>query len=473
MTMTPAEQYLLELINRARLDPLGEAGRYGIDLNQGLSPGQLDRDPRQVLAPNPELNTAAAAHSRWMLESDSFSHTGANGSTAGERMASAGYVFSGSWTWGENIAASYSTGPLTLDDEIGAHHQGLFLSPGHRVNILADAFAEIGLGQEAGLFTDGLTYNASMLTENFARTGSTVFLTGVAYTDSDRDDFYSIGEGTGGVTIRSGGTQTQSAAAGGYALGLAATGWVDAAFVLGNGTGLQFSVDMSQGNAKLDLVDGTRLQSSADLVLLTGATEATLIGTADLNLTGSSADDILRGNAGANRLFGAAGNDRLVGSAGNDHLDGGVGTDIVEYAGNSTDFAVWQNARGYTISSSAFGTDTLLNVESLAFLDQALSIAQAAQNTASSGNAGTDNTGAGQGSTEAFLQQQFGLSIHQAREWVMSKLGTPREIYDVCSRNDITSAMLAEIVQASFPEITLTGSAVNEWLNMQGLAALA
>lgn len=38
MTISAAEQLLIELINRARLDPLAEAQRLGIDLNAGLAP---------------------------------------------------------------------------------------------------------------------------------------------------------------------------------------------------------------------------------------------------------------------------------------------------------------------------------------------------------------------------------------------------------------------------------------------------
>jgi hypothetical protein len=40
-----AEQYLLELINEARLDPLAKAASLGIDLNQGLAPGTLTGRP--------------------------------------------------------------------------------------------------------------------------------------------------------------------------------------------------------------------------------------------------------------------------------------------------------------------------------------------------------------------------------------------------------------------------------------------
>ncbi len=36
-TMTEYEHLMLELVNRGRLDPLGEAARYGISLNQGVA----------------------------------------------------------------------------------------------------------------------------------------------------------------------------------------------------------------------------------------------------------------------------------------------------------------------------------------------------------------------------------------------------------------------------------------------------
>ncbi len=48
-----------------------------------------------------------------MLNTDVFSHTGANGSSAGGRVSAAGYAFTGAWTWGENIAWRGTTGTLT------------------------------------------------------------------------------------------------------------------------------------------------------------------------------------------------------------------------------------------------------------------------------------------------------------------------------------------------------------------------
>ncbi|MGB3176896.1 MAG: CAP domain-containing protein, partial [Albidovulum sp.] len=216
MTLNANEQYLLELLNRARLDPAGEAARYGIGLNDGLAPGTLTAAPMQVLAPDTQLELAAEGHSNWMLANNVFSHTGAGGSTPGARMSGAGYTFTGSWSWGENIAWSGTTGSLNLGAAIDAHHRGLFLSSGHRTNILNDFFSEVGLAQIAGSFTtNGTTYNASMLTQNFARSGAEVFVTGVAYSDSDNDDFYSIGEGQSNIRFSIAGSSANTSAAGG------------------------------------------------------------------------------------------------------------------------------------------------------------------------------------------------------------------------------------------------------------------
>ena len=58
--LTPFEQYMLELINRARADPLAEAARLGVGLNEGLPPGRISPDAKQPLAANDMLNAAAA-----------------------------------------------------------------------------------------------------------------------------------------------------------------------------------------------------------------------------------------------------------------------------------------------------------------------------------------------------------------------------------------------------------------------------
>jgi Ca2+-binding RTX toxin-like protein len=219
-TMTTYEVYMLQLINRARHDPLGEAQRYGIDLNEGLTPGRLDGTPKPPLAPNELLVDASRAHSTWMLDADVFSHTGVGGSAPKDRMEAAGYSFTGSWSSGENISWSGTTGGLgDLGGFVSQQHRGLFLSPGHRVNILNGTFREIGVGQVTGVFTaagnDGIVrgFNASMITQSFATSGSARFLSGVVYADANGNGFYDPGEGLGGVTVSLGGvvvTTTQA-----------------------------------------------------------------------------------------------------------------------------------------------------------------------------------------------------------------------------------------------------------------------
>ncbi|NBZ87959.1 CAP domain-containing protein [Stagnihabitans tardus] len=342
------EQYLLELINRARLDPLGEAKRQGIDLNQGLAAGTLNGTAKQVLAGNDALDAAAALHSVWMLQTDIFSHTGAGGSSPGDRIADQSYAAS---TWGENIAWSGSTGTVTLEGAIAGLHRGLFLSAGHRTNLLNGSFREVGLGAETGsFFTQGRDWNAAMLTEVFAKAGAEVFVTGVAYRDANRDRFYSLGEGQGGVTFRSGGVEAVTEAPGGYELKLAASATT---LVTGQAGTRSFSLtlDTTGGNVKLDLVDGVRLETSGSITLGAGINRATLLGVAGLSATGNAAANVLSGNAGANALSGGEGNDTLTGGAGADSLTGGGGDDLLTGGAGKDDYTGGAGADTFVLTS--------------------------------------------------------------------------------------------------------------------------
>jgi uncharacterized protein YkwD len=202
---TPVEQYELELINRARANPSAEAARFSIDLNEGLPAGTISSAPKQPLAINPFLTDAAREHSQWMIDQDVFSHTGAGNSSPHARMSSAGYSFVIPFTSGENIGYRGTTpsvpNPTTTAAKI---HEDLFVDAGidgrgHRKNILNNGFREIGVGIVSGKFNQ---FNSVMVTTDFAASASTVFLTGVAYNDTTTtDNFYTPGEGLGGVTI--------------------------------------------------------------------------------------------------------------------------------------------------------------------------------------------------------------------------------------------------------------------------------
>ena len=323
MTMSAADQYMLELMNRARLDPAGEAARYGIDLNQGLAPGTISTGSKQVLAPNELLGAASTQHSMWMIQTDTFSHTGINGTQPWDRATLEGY----SWnSIGENIAWVGTTGTLDLLSSINSLHESLFLSAGHRENLLNGSYREVGVSVETGIFTSGSNYNAAIVTQLYGLSGSAVYLTGVAYTDSDLDLFYSMGEGRGNVVFTAQGHSDTTEAAGGYALDLAAG---SAVAVTGSAGGVAFSctLDMSAGNVKLDLVSGSAFFASGSITLGTGVQNVTLLGLNALAAKGNDSANILTGNAGNNALDGQAGDDKLTGAGGGDQMTGGSGRD--------------------------------------------------------------------------------------------------------------------------------------------------
>ncbi len=326
MPLTAAEQYLLELINRTRLDPVGEAARSGVDLNADLAPNQLGTYSRQVLAANSLLENAAIGHSQWMLSADVFSHTGSGGSTPGSRATAAGYSWS---TVGENIAVQGNTGSFDTVAAIAAQHTALFVSSGHRVNMLYDSFKEIGIAQEQGIFTqEGNNYNASMVTELFGASGSQTYLTGVQFRDTDGDKFYSIGEGRSGFTFAAQGQSTVSEINGGYALALTAGAAVNVTGLLG-AAAYSITLDMSVGNVKLDIRSGNTFVTSGSITLNTGPNAVELLGVSNLQANGNAANNRITGNSGANVLNGWGGNDSISGGAGKDRIDGGLGLDTL------------------------------------------------------------------------------------------------------------------------------------------------
>jgi hypothetical protein len=219
------EQYMVELINHARANPAVEAALYGIDLNEGLTPGTISAAAKQPLAINPVLVSSATSHTQDMLQTQTFSHTGSDGSSPFDRELAAGYSFAGSWGWGENIAYVSNTAAVPPPQATALlEEQDLFVDGdepgrGHRLNLLDPAFKEVGVGMQEGVFNDA---NALMTTEDFADTTGNSFLTGVVFADANHNGSYDPGEGLAGanitaVQIGAGAvSSTQSWSSGGY-----------------------------------------------------------------------------------------------------------------------------------------------------------------------------------------------------------------------------------------------------------------
>jgi serralysin len=316
---TAYEQLMLELVNAER----AKAGA-------------------QPLAFNGSLNDAADNHSNWMIATDTFSHTGAGGSSPTARMTQAGYGFAGSWASGENIAWASTRAPSGLQDEVQLLHTNLMNSPGHKANILNGTYREIGIGFNTGAYQ---SWDGAFVTEDFARSGTKVFLTGVAMNDRDGDRLYDIGEGLGSLTVKavsstgaSATTTTQSA--GGYSLALT-PGTYRVTFSGGSITPVTKQVTIGSANVKVDLLDpkaaGTLASSTSSTINGTSG-DNTLSGTSIADVIKAAAgNDKLYGKAGNDKLYGGTGNDALTGNSGNDHLYGSSGKDIlIGSAGNDT-----------------------------------------------------------------------------------------------------------------------------------------
>ncbi|MBE8717255.1 CAP domain-containing protein [Cellvibrio polysaccharolyticus] len=202
---TAQEVLVIELINRARANPLQEAARYGINLNEGITGTPISAEAKPPLALNTRLQSAARDHSQWLLDNNVFSHTGINNSSVTDRIRNSGYSLTGSWATGENIALAGASGnTINLTQYAFEQHEGLFKSAGHRSNILSNNFREVGVGQLQGYYAyqNGGRFLSSMLTEVFARTGTNRFLTGVVYEDRNGNNFYDVGEGLSNTSIQ-------------------------------------------------------------------------------------------------------------------------------------------------------------------------------------------------------------------------------------------------------------------------------
>lgn len=109
------EQQVIDLVNKVRKE-------------NDLSP----------LTHNAELAAAALKHAKDMDARDYFAHNTPEGITPTQQIKAAGYLLTGTWATGQNIAHNQKTPEEVMKDWMN--------SPGHRANILSPNFKEIGIG---------------------------------------------------------------------------------------------------------------------------------------------------------------------------------------------------------------------------------------------------------------------------------------------------------------------------------------
>ncbi len=140
-SLSPEDRAMLDAINAFR------AGTRSCGANGSFAPAP-------ALAWSCELATAALNHSVDMGSNNFFSHTGSDGSSAGDRATRAGYSWS---AWGENIAAGYSS--------VSSAMQAWIDSPGHCANLMEPMFTHVG---SASYYSSGSSYG-TYWTQAFGR----------------------------------------------------------------------------------------------------------------------------------------------------------------------------------------------------------------------------------------------------------------------------------------------------------------
>jgi uncharacterized protein YkwD len=88
-----------------------------------------------ALSIDQRLMNAAHAHSADQAARDKMTHTGSDGSDAGDRIARQGYSFR---AWAENVAMGYPDAASVMEGWMG--------SDGHRANVLSVHVTQIGVG---------------------------------------------------------------------------------------------------------------------------------------------------------------------------------------------------------------------------------------------------------------------------------------------------------------------------------------
>ena len=202
---------------------------------------------------------------------------------------------------------------------------------GHRDTIMRGSYREVGIGMLTEL-DPATQVGPDLVTQDFGSRGEAgSLLGGVAYGDADRNDFYGMGEGRVGLIVQAEDEGASSGDAGGWTLGTALSG-LQTLTLSGAGLSGTMGVRMLLGdgvNAKLDVVDGTKLRVSASAAVSGAVSVVQGLGLSGLVL--SSLDDAGRtylGTPGADTITGGAGDDILVSNGGGDVLDGGGGRDV-------------------------------------------------------------------------------------------------------------------------------------------------
>ncbi|MBI1841593.1 MAG: hypothetical protein HYR88_12170 [Verrucomicrobia bacterium] len=272
---TDLEQQCLELINRARANPMAEALRlafptdadvlrayaaFNVDTNLLVAQFALIQ-PAQPLAFSPILIAAGRQHSQWMLANDTQSHAEGALSTD-QRFINAGYPWNKGGAFGENIFAYSESVPFAhvgFDTDWGNGPGGMQTPAGHRHSIHDDLFREAGIGV---IFGTNASVGPQLVTEEFGLLQATrPFVTGVAYYDLNGNQIFDPGEGIQGIRVDVEGADRYAitTSSGAYAIPFSGSGARRVQFSGGGfPTSARIVTLLSERNVKVDFIPDYR-----------------------------------------------------------------------------------------------------------------------------------------------------------------------------------------------------------------------
>ena len=260
---SPEETLILELMNRFRADPKAEAARIapagaatmtysgkGVDWKMFVEEmNELKAAPPLVF--NLDLLDASRKHAYYMIQNE-LTHVESPdkpafyGASFGDRCKNSGYKgFAG----GENAfrdpgSVKNSHKGFIVDNGDGPG--GMQPGRGHRSNMMGAGYREVG--GSAVPHGKGFSVVHDFGSRKVRMVG------GVIYMDKDGDNFYSIGEGLGGVTIKSSdGASTATWKSGAFELDLKSDGPVTITAEYG-GQSFSKTFDAGKENIKFDWI---------------------------------------------------------------------------------------------------------------------------------------------------------------------------------------------------------------------------
>lgn len=267
----------------------------------------------------------------------------------------------------ENASAGVDTVQSSITYTLGANVENVTLTGTAAINGTGNSLANVLIGNSAANVLTGGAGNDTYV----VGAGDTVTEAAGAGTDTVRSDVtWTLGNNIEHLTL----TGTAAINGTGNTLNNTLIG-NSAANVLSGGTG---NDTMSGGagndtyvvNVTGDVVtelanEGTDMvQSAVTWTLGANLEHLTLTGTAAINGTGNTLDNILTGNSAANTLTGGAGHDTLDGGVGSDTMVGGTGNDT--YIVNATgDIVTEQANEGIDTVQSAVTRTLGANLENL------------------------------------------------------------------------------------------------------------